>query len=150
MYFFKLPKSFTELTVDHTFLALCTILSNIANLTKRKLSTCPHMVVTYVMIVIMLTYLLSCLFQVHRLDRESSGLLLMGRTKETFARLHWLFANINLAKSSSQVYADSTFIITGRFTDIWKHKNQWKFGEESIIICWVKSDPGFCSTQSLR
>nr|XP_010927194.1 RNA pseudouridine synthase 3, mitochondrial [Elaeis guineensis] len=44
---------------------------------------------------------------VHRLDRESSGLLLMGRTKETFARLHWLFANINLAKSSSQIWNDA-------------------------------------------
>ncbi|KAF8402618.1 hypothetical protein HHK36_010707 [Tetracentron sinense] len=39
---------------------------------------------------------------VHRLDRESSGLLLMGRTKESIARLHWLFSDINKAKSSSK------------------------------------------------
>lgn len=44
---------------------------------------------------------------VHRLDRESSGLLLMGRTKESFVRLHWLFTNINLAKSSSQIWNDA-------------------------------------------
>lgn len=41
--------------------------------------------------------------QVHRLDRESSGLILMGRTKESFTRLHWLFTNVNLARTTSQV-----------------------------------------------
>ncbi|KAK6130709.1 hypothetical protein DH2020_035563 [Rehmannia glutinosa] len=30
---------------------------------------------------------------VHRLDRESSGLLLMGRTKESISHLHWLFSD---------------------------------------------------------
>lgn len=43
------------------------------------------------------------LMQVHKLDRESSGLLLMGRSKESFSRLSWLFSNIGFAKSSSQV-----------------------------------------------
>ncbi|KAG6514762.1 hypothetical protein ZIOFF_025132 [Zingiber officinale] len=47
---------------------------------------------------------------VHRLDRESSGLLLMGRTKESFTRLHWLFTNVNLAKSSSEVFKDRLFL----------------------------------------
>uniref|UniRef100_I1QK84 Pseudouridine synthase RsuA/RluA-like domain-containing protein n=1 Tax=Oryza glaberrima TaxID=4538 RepID=I1QK84_ORYGL len=42
--------------------------------------------------------------QVHRLDRESSGLLLFGRTKESFTRLHWLFTSVNLAKTNSQVW----------------------------------------------
>jgi len=46
----------------------------------------------------------SCLCQVHRLDRDSSGLLLLGRKKESIVRLHWLFRNINLAKTSSQVH----------------------------------------------
>ncbi|XP_020110889.1 RNA pseudouridine synthase 3, mitochondrial isoform X1 [Ananas comosus] len=41
---------------------------------------------------------------VHRLDRESSGLLLLGRTKESYARLHWLFTSISLAKSSSEMW----------------------------------------------
>jgi hypothetical protein len=45
--------------------------------------------------------------QVHRLDRESSGLILMGRTKESFTRLHWLFTSVNLAKTSSQVINNS-------------------------------------------
>ncbi|GMP92066.1 hypothetical protein CsSME_00042453 [Camellia sinensis var. sinensis] len=40
---------------------------------------------------------------VHRLDRESSGLLLMGRTNESISHLHWLFSDINRAKSSSKV-----------------------------------------------
>uniref|UniRef100_A0A1D1ZHX3 RNA pseudourine synthase 3, mitochondrial n=1 Tax=Anthurium amnicola TaxID=1678845 RepID=A0A1D1ZHX3_9ARAE len=41
---------------------------------------------------------------VHRLDVESSGLLLMGRTKESTTWLHWLFSSINLAKSSSEIW----------------------------------------------
>ncbi|RLM73374.1 hypothetical protein C2845_PM15G17930 [Panicum miliaceum] len=41
---------------------------------------------------------------VHRLDRESSGLILMGRTKESFTRLHWLFTSINLARTTSQTW----------------------------------------------
>ncbi|KAK3035533.1 hypothetical protein RJ639_034738 [Escallonia herrerae] len=40
---------------------------------------------------------------VHRLDRESSGIVLMGRTKESISRLHWLFSDINKAKSSFKV-----------------------------------------------
>ncbi|GKV34463.1 hypothetical protein SLEP1_g42835 [Rubroshorea leprosula] len=41
---------------------------------------------------------------VHRLDRESSGILLMGRTKESVAHLHWLFRDLNMAKSSCQAW----------------------------------------------
>ncbi|KAL7174654.1 hypothetical protein ACSBR2_033822 [Camellia fascicularis] len=41
---------------------------------------------------------------VHRLDRESSGLLLMGRTTESISHLHWLFSDINRAKSSSKAW----------------------------------------------
>ncbi|XP_058113522.1 RNA pseudouridine synthase 3, mitochondrial isoform X2 [Magnolia sinica] len=41
---------------------------------------------------------------VHKLDRESSGILLMGRTKESIARLHLLFSNINKAKTSFERY----------------------------------------------
>ena len=45
--------------------------------------------------------------QVHRLDRESSGLILMGRTKESFTRLHWLFTSVKLARTTSQVSINS-------------------------------------------
>ncbi|VAI74136.1 unnamed protein product [Triticum turgidum subsp. durum] len=41
---------------------------------------------------------------VHRLDRDTSGLLLMGRTRESFTRLHWLFTSIKLARTASQRY----------------------------------------------
>ncbi|KMZ73660.1 RNA pseudouridine synthase 3, mitochondrial [Zostera marina] len=44
---------------------------------------------------------------VHRLDKESSGLVLMGRTKDSFTRLHWLFTNINLAKSSCTIWNEA-------------------------------------------
>ncbi|KAA8519026.1 hypothetical protein F0562_016200 [Nyssa sinensis] len=44
---------------------------------------------------------------VHRLDRESSGLLVMGRTKESIDHLHWLFSNINKAKSLSKAWNDA-------------------------------------------
>ncbi|KAG0473502.1 hypothetical protein HPP92_015359 [Vanilla planifolia] len=44
---------------------------------------------------------------VHRLDKESSGLLLLGRTVESIARLHWLFTEVNLAKTSSRVWNDA-------------------------------------------
>uniref|UniRef100_A0A7C9ACH2 Pseudouridine synthase RsuA/RluA-like domain-containing protein n=1 Tax=Opuntia streptacantha TaxID=393608 RepID=A0A7C9ACH2_OPUST len=37
---------------------------------------------------------------VHRLDRESSGILLMGRTKESASYLQQLFTNVNIAKTS--------------------------------------------------
>ncbi|XP_077238564.1 pseudouridine synthase family protein [Tasmannia lanceolata] len=44
---------------------------------------------------------------VHRLDKESSGLLLMGRTSESIARLHWLFSDTNKTKSSIQTWNDA-------------------------------------------
>ncbi|XP_027125524.1 RNA pseudouridine synthase 3, mitochondrial-like isoform X1 [Coffea arabica] len=44
---------------------------------------------------------------VHRLDRESSGLLLMGRTKESISYLHLLFSDINKAKSLSKGWGDA-------------------------------------------
>ncbi|XVE91123.1 hypothetical protein DITRI_Ditri20bG0129500 [Diplodiscus trichospermus] len=44
---------------------------------------------------------------VHRLDRESSGLLLMGRTKESIAHLHGLFNDLNTAKSSCKAWNDA-------------------------------------------
>ncbi|PIN01127.1 RNA pseudouridylate synthase [Handroanthus impetiginosus] len=39
---------------------------------------------------------------VHRLDRDSSGLLLMGRTKESISYLQWLFSDVTKAKSLSK------------------------------------------------
>ncbi|KAI6689744.1 hypothetical protein NL676_026572 [Syzygium grande] len=44
---------------------------------------------------------------VHRLDRESSGLLLMGRTKESVAHLQWLFTDINKKDSSFKAWNDA-------------------------------------------
>ncbi|KAL6975026.1 hypothetical protein U1Q18_023820 [Sarracenia purpurea var. burkii] len=44
---------------------------------------------------------------VHRLDRESSGLILMGRTKEAIAYLNWLFSDIKQSKSSSKAWNDA-------------------------------------------
>uniref|UniRef100_A0A6M2F3F7 Pseudouridine synthase RsuA/RluA-like domain-containing protein n=1 Tax=Populus davidiana TaxID=266767 RepID=A0A6M2F3F7_9ROSI len=44
---------------------------------------------------------------VHRLDRESSGLLLMGRTKESVAHLQLLFSYINKAQSKCQAWNDA-------------------------------------------
>ncbi|XP_042488931.1 RNA pseudouridine synthase 3, mitochondrial isoform X2 [Macadamia integrifolia] len=44
---------------------------------------------------------------VHRLDRESSGLLLMGRTKDSNDRLHWLFSDVSTEKSSSKPWNDA-------------------------------------------
>ncbi|XWS08112.1 hypothetical protein CRYUN_Cryun41cG0051400 [Craigia yunnanensis] len=44
---------------------------------------------------------------VHRLDRESSGLLLMGRTKESITHLCWLFNDLNTAKSSCKAWNDA-------------------------------------------
>lgn len=41
---------------------------------------------------------------VHRLDRESSGILLMGRSKESIAHLHCLFSNLNKVKSSCKAW----------------------------------------------
>ncbi|CAK8542251.1 unnamed protein product [Lathyrus sativus] len=44
---------------------------------------------------------------VHRLDRESSGILLLGRTKNSVSHLQWLFSNINNAKSSCKAWNDA-------------------------------------------
>ncbi|KAH9716453.1 RNA pseudouridine synthase 3 [Citrus sinensis] len=44
---------------------------------------------------------------VHRLDRESSGLLLMGRTKESVSLLTWLFSDVNKSKSLSKAWNDA-------------------------------------------
>ncbi|XP_019054042.1 PREDICTED: RNA pseudouridine synthase 3, mitochondrial isoform X2 [Nelumbo nucifera] len=52
---------------------------------------------------------------VHRLDRESSGLLLMGRTKESIARLHWLFSDVNKAKSPLKTWNDACETTTQRY-----------------------------------
>ncbi|KAG8369213.1 hypothetical protein BUALT_Bualt15G0127800 [Buddleja alternifolia] len=43
---------------------------------------------------------------VHRLDRETSGLLLMGRTKESVSYLHWLFSDGRKTKSLSKDWND--------------------------------------------
>lgn len=37
---------------------------------------------------------------VHRLDRESSGLILFGRTEESVAHLQWLFSGVNVSNSA--------------------------------------------------
>ncbi|KAM7502855.1 hypothetical protein LguiB_001759 [Lonicera macranthoides] len=44
---------------------------------------------------------------VHRLDRESSGILLMGRTKESTSHLQWLFSDVNRAKSTFKAWDDA-------------------------------------------
>ncbi|ESW32964.1 hypothetical protein PHAVU_001G032500 [Phaseolus vulgaris] len=44
---------------------------------------------------------------VHRLDRETSGILLLGRTKDSASHLQWLFTNINNAKSSCKAWNDA-------------------------------------------
>ncbi|PRQ58836.1 putative 23S rRNA pseudouridine(955/2504/2580) synthase [Rosa chinensis] len=44
---------------------------------------------------------------VHRLDRESSGLLLMGRTKDSVSLLHSLYTDINIGKSSCRAWNDA-------------------------------------------
>ncbi|KAF7801407.1 RNA pseudouridine synthase 3, mitochondrial isoform X1 [Senna tora] len=52
---------------------------------------------------------------VHRLDRESSGILLLGRTKDSIAHLQWLFSNINQAKSSCKAWNDACEATHQRF-----------------------------------
>lgn len=50
---------------------------------------------------------------VHRLDRECSGVLLMGRTKESSSYLQQLFTNVNIAKTSCSAWnnaCDATFM----------------------------------------
>lgn len=44
---------------------------------------------------------------VHRLDRESSGLHLMGRTEESISHLHLLFSNTKKSKSLSKAWNDA-------------------------------------------
>ncbi|KAL2933461.1 RNA pseudouridine synthase 3 mitochondrial [Bienertia sinuspersici] len=44
---------------------------------------------------------------VHRLDRESSGILLMGRTKESTSYLQQLFTYMNVAKTSCLAWNDA-------------------------------------------
>ncbi|CAO2824583.1 unnamed protein product [Amaranthus hypochondriacus] len=44
---------------------------------------------------------------VHRLDRETSGILLMGRTKESVSYLQQLFTNVNVAKTSCLAWNDA-------------------------------------------
>ncbi|KAM4121682.1 hypothetical protein ACB094_01G024800 [Castanea mollissima] len=41
---------------------------------------------------------------VHRLDRESNGLLLMGRTKESVDHLQWLFSDIKKENFSCKAF----------------------------------------------
>ncbi|KAD7117167.1 hypothetical protein E3N88_04435 [Mikania micrantha] len=43
---------------------------------------------------------------VHRLDRESSGIILMGRSKESVSHLHWLFSDKSIMKSSLKARND--------------------------------------------
>jgi hypothetical protein len=50
---------------------------------------------------------------VHRLDRESSGLLLMGRTKESVDHLQWLFSDINKGNPSCKVLMPTLLIALG-------------------------------------
>ncbi|KAF3629977.1 RNA pseudouridine synthase 3, mitochondrial [Capsicum annuum] len=45
--------------------------------------------------------------KVHRLDRESSGLHLMGRTEESISHLHLLFSNTKRSKSLSKAWNDA-------------------------------------------
>ncbi|KAJ8532063.1 hypothetical protein K7X08_011986 [Anisodus acutangulus] len=44
---------------------------------------------------------------VHRLDRESSGLHLMGRTEESISHLHLLFSNTKKSKTLSKAWNDA-------------------------------------------
>ncbi|TKY57942.1 RNA pseudouridine synthase 3 [Spatholobus suberectus] len=52
---------------------------------------------------------------VHRLDRESSGILLLGRTKDSVSHLQWLFSNINNAKSSCKAWNDACEVTYQRY-----------------------------------
>lgn len=44
---------------------------------------------------------------VHRLDRESSGLLIMGRMEDSISYLHWLFSDVKKGKSMSKGWSDA-------------------------------------------
>ncbi|KAK9102081.1 hypothetical protein Sjap_019335 [Stephania japonica] len=52
---------------------------------------------------------------VHRLDRESSGIHLMGRSKESIAQLLWLFSDTRKAKTSSKTWDDACAATTQKF-----------------------------------
>ncbi|KAK7309227.1 hypothetical protein RJT34_05782 [Clitoria ternatea] len=52
---------------------------------------------------------------VHRLDRESSGILLLGRSKDSVSHLQWLFTNINSAKSSCKAWNDACEVTYQRY-----------------------------------
>ncbi|KAG8367355.1 hypothetical protein BUALT_Bualt16G0063500 [Buddleja alternifolia] len=52
---------------------------------------------------------------VHRLDRETSGLLLMGRTKESVSYLHWLFSDGRKTKFLSKDWNDACEAIYQRY-----------------------------------
>ncbi|KAK7256359.1 hypothetical protein RIF29_29801 [Crotalaria pallida] len=52
---------------------------------------------------------------VHRLDRESSGILLLGRTKDSVSHLQWLFSSINNAKSSIKAWNDACEVTYQRY-----------------------------------
>lgn len=49
--------------------------------------------------------MIAYIIKVHRLDRESSGLHLMGRTEESISHLHLLFSNAKRSKSLSKVFS---------------------------------------------
>ncbi|KAK9097712.1 hypothetical protein Syun_024757 [Stephania yunnanensis] len=52
---------------------------------------------------------------VHRLDRESSGIHLMGRSKESIAQLLWLFSDTRKAKTSSKTWDDACAATTQKY-----------------------------------
>ncbi|KAJ4845830.1 hypothetical protein Tsubulata_015045 [Turnera subulata] len=52
---------------------------------------------------------------VHRLDRESSGLLLMGRTKKSVDYLHKLFSDVERAKPKPQGWRDACESVYQRY-----------------------------------
>lgn len=52
---------------------------------------------------------------VHRLDRESSGLLLMGRTEESMSHLHWVFDYRRKANSSYKAWNDACKATSQRY-----------------------------------
>ncbi|XAR60441.1 23S rRNA pseudouridine(955/2504/2580) synthase [Bertholletia excelsa] len=79
---------------------------------------------------------------VHRLDRESSGLILMGRTKESISRLHWLFSDVNKAKSSSKAWDDAFEATYQRYWALVIGKPKEKEGLISAPLSKVVLDDG--------
>ncbi|KAH7513734.1 hypothetical protein FEM48_Zijuj11G0012600 [Ziziphus jujuba var. spinosa] len=47
------------------------------------------------------------IYRVHRLDRESSGLIIMGRTKESIDHLNWLFSNYKEVNTPHKAWNDA-------------------------------------------